>query len=327
MAILNLIDSMTSLEVARRSSNPDAFTIIETMSMENTMLLELPAIEANDGAVHTGLQRKSYPGGQHRIYDRGVKTTASQTKPFHDWITMLECFSRVDAAKARHSGNPAALYNSEASAFIMGMGVDQADDCIYGNRAVDPAEINGLATRLAVLSDHCVDAGLSGTGSNLTSIYLVAAGPKACHLIYPRGSTSVGVFRQDLNIYEVDDGTGSGATYLAHTDHFIAEYGLSVEHPDAVIRICNIPATLTADQRKALVETVLRQQMNLTKGIVNTILFCNKNIAYQFQRAARELQYVVYPEKDPWGNPVMVVNGLRMRRMDVILDTEDQVTA
>jgi hypothetical protein len=314
---------MTALEVARRSSNPDAFTIIETMSLENTMLLELPASEANDGAVHTGLQRVSYPGGQHRVYDRGVKTASSQTVPFRDWITMLECYSKVDSAKAAHSGNPASLYNSEGMAFLMGMALDQGSDLIYGNTNANPAEINGLATRLGKLDAHCVDAGLGGTGDSLTSIYLVAAGPKAVHLIYPRGSGSVGVKREDKGIQTVSD--GNGGEYEAHVDHFVAEYGLTVEHPDAVIRIANIPATLDRDQRAALVEKVLKMQMNLTKGIVNTVLFANKAMTYEFQRAAREQEYVVFPEKDPWGNPVMMVNGLRMRRMDAILSAESAV--
>jgi hypothetical protein len=311
---------MTALEVARRSSDPDAFTIIETMAMRNTMLLELPVVQANDGAIHTTVQRTTYPGGQHRIYDRGVKTAASQTRPVRDRITMLECFSKVDIAKAEHSGNPQALYNSESQAFIMGMAIDQADDLIYGNEAADPAEINGLATRYMKLGEHCVDPALGAGGTGNTSLYLVSAGVKAAHLIYPRGSTTVGVSRTDDGIMPAYD--SDGGEYRAHVDHFIAEYGLAVEHPDAVIRIPNIPAALTKDQRNELVELVLRQQMELTDGITNQVLFCNKQLLYQIQRAARELEYVVYPEKDPWGNAVMTVNGLRMRRMDAILNTE-----
>jgi hypothetical protein len=325
MATLNVVDSMTALEVARRSSNPDAFTIIETMSMENTMLLELPAVQANDGAIHTSLQRRSYPGGQHRLYNQGVKTRASQTEPIHDRIAILESFSKVDVLLAAHGGNPTALYNSEAMAFLMGMAIDQADDLIYGNSATDPREINGLATRYNALGEYCVDAGLSGTGDNLTSVYLVSAGVKACHLIYPAGSSSVGVSREDLGVETTRD--DEGGEYRAHVDHFTAEYGISIEHPDAVIRIGNIPANMDADQRKILVEKILEMQLNLTKGVVNTVMFCNKGIMYQIQRAARELQYVVFPETDPWGNQVMMVNGLRMRRMDAILMTESEITA
>jgi hypothetical protein len=320
MPTKNLVDQMTALEAARRSSNPDAFTIIETMAMSNTMLQELPAVMANDGAVHTTLVRRSYPGGEHRIYNQGVGKKASQTEPVKDWITILEALSDVDAAQAEHSGNPNALYNSEASAFLVGMGLDQADDLIYGNHTQKPELIDGLATRYPKISDHCIDFG--GTGNGLSSIYLVAAGPNACHLIYPRGSTSVGVQRIDAGIVYADD--GRGRVFRAHRDHFKAEYGIAVVHPDAVIRICSIPVDMTKQQRADLLETVLKHQKRLTKGIVNTALFANSDIIYQIERAGREMQYVVYPDTDIWGKPIAAINGMRLREQDAILSTEDQ---
>jgi len=321
--VKNIVDQMTALEVARRSSNPDAFTIIETMAMTNSMLTELPAIMANDGAVHTTLQRRSYPGGEHRIYNRGVGNRSSQTEPIRNWIAMLEAFSDVDVALAGHSGNPSALYQSEASAFLAGMGIDQANDLVYGNHSHNPAEIDGLAIRYRSLGKHCISFG--GTGNELTSIYLVAAGPQACHLIYPKGSTSVGASRNDLGVNRVKD--SEGKSFMAHTDHFKAEYGIAIAHPDAVIRIANIPIDLTADQRKDLIELVLRHQKKLTKGIVNTILFANEDLIYQIERAGREAQYVVFPESDVWGKPVSSINGLRLRQQDAILSTEGEAVA
>jgi hypothetical protein len=74
-------------------------------------------------------------------------------------------------------------------------------------------------------------------------------------------------------------------------------------------------------------ERILELQMHLTNGVVNQALFCNQNMTYQIQRAAREMQYVVYPEKDPWGNEVMSVNGFRLRRMDVITNGESFAAA
>lgn len=324
MPTRNIVFQMTALEVARRSSDPNAFTIIETMSMTNTMLTELPAIQANDGAVHTHLLRRSYPGGEHRIYNRGVGQRSSQTEPVQDRIAMLEAYSKVDEALARHGGNPQALYQSEAMAFLAGMGLDQADDLIYGSHAQHPDQIDGLALRLSKIDgEHCFDFG--GTGSALTSVYLVAAGPQACHLIYPRGSSSVGVSREDLGVQTTRD--EDSKEYQAHIDHFIAEYGIAIEHPDAVIRIANIPVTLTAAQRSDLIELVLRQQKRLTKGIVNTVLFGNADAIYQIERGGREAQVVVYPDTDMYGKPVVSINGLRIREQDAILSSEDQVTA
>lgn len=325
MAIKNIVDQMTALEVARRSSSPDAFTIIETMAQSNTMLYELPAMEANDGAVHTSLKRLSYPGGEHRMYNQGVGKKSGQTVPQRDHITMLEAFSDVDVALAQHSGNPHALYNSEASAFLIGMGLDQAGEMIYGNNDNNPAEINGLARRYPKLGDHCVSFVENPAGGEFTSAYLIAAGSNACHMIYPKGSKSVGVSREDLGVLRVQDPNDAAKMLMVHSDHFKAEYGIVVAHPDAVIRICNIPLKLTPAQRVELLELILRYQKRLTKGVVNAVLFVNEDLLYQIERAGREAQYVVHPETDPWGKPVSNINGLRIRQQDAILSAEEAV--
>ena len=325
MAVKNLVDSQSALEVARRANNPDAFTIIETMAQSNTMLQEMPAIEANNNAIHNTLLRRSYPGGEHRIYNRGVGRRSSQTEPIEDRICMLEAFSDVDIDLATQSGNPAALYQSEATAFLIGMGLDQADDLIYGNHATNPEEINGLAIRCSKAGDHCVP--FTGKGKGLTSVYLVAAGVHGCHLIYPKGSNSVGVQRIDAGIMYVKDEDDAKKEFRVHRDHFKADYGIVVAHPDAVIRICNIPPNMDKAQRAELIEKILEFQKKLTIGLVNTVLFANQSMIYQIERAGREAQYVVHPETDPWGKPVSSINGLRLRGQDAILFTEDEITA
>jgi hypothetical protein len=324
MAVKNLVDNMTALEAARRSSDPDAFTIIETMAMTTPMLQDLPALEANEGTAHTSLRRLSYPHGERRVYNRGGGGRASQTKPQTDVIAMLEAHSDVDYDMALHSGNPAALYKGEADAFLIGMGEDQADDLVYGSRSADPAQINGLAVRYPkVDAIHCVDFG--GTGNNLTSAYITAPGPNSLHLIYPRGSKSVGVSREDGGLIWVKDQQDAGKEFRAHRDIFKAQYGLAVIHPDAVIRICNIPVDLSKEQRVNLLELILKHQKRLTKGIVNNVLFVNGDLIYQIERAGRESQYVIHPETDPWGKPVTAINGIRIREQDAILPAEERV--
>jgi len=324
MATKNLVDNMTALEVARRSSDPNAFTIIETMAMTNTMLQELPAQEANEGTVHTSLKRLSYPHGEHRVYNRGVGAKSSQTEPQTDVIAMLEAHADVDYDMALHSGNPSALYKSEADAFLVGMGEDQADDMIYGNRSNSEANINGLAARYPkVDGKKCVSFG--GTGNNLTSVYITAPGPNSLHLIYPRGHKSVGVSREDGGLVWAKDTKDPNKEFRAHRDIFKAQYGLAVIHPDAVIRICNIPVNMTKEQRLDLLELILKYQKRLTKGIVNNVLFVNGDIIYQIERAGRESQYVIHPETDPWGKPVTAINGIKLREQDAILSTESQV--
>jgi hypothetical protein len=328
MAIMNLVSAMTALEVARRSSNPDAWTIIELMSMVNTMLRELPAIQANDGAIHSSLIRTSYPHATHRVYNQGVKYAASQTKPQKDKIVILQSYSTVDEKMAQHSGNPAALYDSEAKAFIYGMGEDQADDLIYGSEAQNAAELDGLATRRPYGHEYTVDvnveAGINAAaGEDSTSMYLVAAGQQACHLIYPKGSNSAGVNREDKGIRQHTDAEGN--PYEAHEDLFTAEYGIVIASPDSVIRLMNIPLNLSKAQRAEVIEVVLKHKKKLTKGITNRVAFANEDMMYQIERAAREIELVVKNDEDPWGLEVTQIGDLRLREQDAILSTESLI--
>jgi hypothetical protein len=318
---LNMVDQMTALEVVKRANSPDAYLIVEALIQTNEILRDMPAVQANDGAIHTTLRRTTQPGGQHRMYNQGVGTKASQTKTIQDRITMLEAYAVVDKALAGHGGDVGALRHSEAVAFLNGMGIDQAHDLIYGNFNRDPAEINGLATRLSALDGrNVIDMG--GAGANLTSLYIVAAGPQFCHLIYPRGSTTVGVSRQDLGEQIWKD--ADGKSFQAYVDHFSADYGIVIRHPDAVKRVCNIESTVTPAD---LVDMILAQLRRLPKGASNIVVYANASILNILDKAARDRPNVIYPTTDPWGKPVTMIRDARLRQVDAILDFAEVAVA
>jgi hypothetical protein len=327
----NINSRLSAIEVSRRCSDPDAGTIVESMAMTNTLLQELPATEANEGTTHTFLQRTRYPRGSFVLYDEGIDEEASETKPLTDYCGMLEGRSVVDIRKLSDSGDASGLLNGEAQSFLMGMGEHLAEVSVYGNRAADPRLINGFATRLNKLGlcdwGKCVDSGLKranpGGTSVYTSIYLCAAGTKAVHLIYPKGSPTMGVSRTDAGVQYV---TGSnGKQMRAHVDEFSIKLGIAIENQKALIRICNVPQALTRDEREKLMELILREQLTLTQAMTSPIVLCNQAAAYEIQAAAREKQVVLFAETDPWGRPVEVVNGMRVRRQDSIMSTEEEV--
>ncbi len=320
MAVKNIIDQMTALEAVNRSQQPDAFRIIECMSQTNEMLLDMPAMEANDGTVHVTLRRTSIPGGMHRVYNQGVKTAASQTKTFKDIITMLAAYSIVDKKMVDQSGNPQQLLMTEAIAFLNGMGIDQARDLIYGDSSKEAAEIDGLHKRYVNIEKDSV-VSLGGTGSDLTSVFLVAVGPSLCHLIYPRGSKSVGVNRRDLGEQTRQD--KNGGDFQAYVNLFEADYGISVRDPRAVKRICNIPPDATGAD---IVDKVLTLKRKLPAGSQNIILYANGDILDKIDKAVIHKENVAHTATDPWGREITMIRNIRCRQMDVILNTESQLT-
>jgi len=271
MAVLNMTDQMTALEIARRANAPDPFLIIDLMRLTNEMLIDVPAYEANNGVVNIALQRNIRPMG-------------------------------------------------EASAIIKGMGLTQAETLIYGD-GKKPEEFDGLMARRNRLGDpNVVNAG--GTGNDLTSIYLVAVGKDLFHLIYPKGSKSVGVNRADNGLVHIQDPNDAGKKYPVYQDYFTAQYGISVIVPDAVKRICNIPKDISGD---ALIDLIIDTRYRMPKGASTYAMYSNVEVLVKLDKAARDKGNVVYTKEDPWGKPVTHVRDIRCRQMDVILSTEEAV--
>jgi hypothetical protein len=340
MAVLNMVDQLTAIEAVKRGENPEPYHIIEALSQTNEMLADLPVLEANNGTVHTTLIRNMELNfqGNHRVYNQGVGFKATVTDTIQDRTMMIEAYSVVDKTMADHSGDKAQLRHSEAVAFLNGMGIEQQRCLLYGNFVGDKAEINGFATRLNKLSpatDRNRNVfGMGGaTAGSQTSVYLVAAGPNFCHMIYPRGAASIGVKRDDLGeqIWTQTRGAGGDVTdnkYQALVEHFSLQFGLVIRHPGAVKRICNIDTTtLDTAAGEALVNKVLEIRRLMPAGSANYILYANPTILSLLDYTARERGNVIQTREDPWGKEITHVRDIRCRQVDQLLDTEDIVAA
>ena len=312
-----MIDQMTALELVRRAQSPEPYKIIEIMSLKNEMLIDIPAYECNSGTIHKTVQRTIRPMGEHRIYNQGVGNVATQTIMIEDRTTMLDAYSRVDEKMLQHSGNKNAARQSEAVGIIKGMGLTQADACINAvNKKT--AEFDGLKVRRNKVDNKLVfNAG--GSGNDLTSIYIVAAGPDLFHLLYPQGSKSVGIERQDLGVMHVPEEENPKKTLPMAVEYFSAQYGICVRDPSALIRICNIPKDITGDK---LVDLIIDASYKMSKGASTYVMYSNDSILIKLDKASSNKANVVHTQADPWGKPITHVRNIRCRRMDVILNDE-----
>lgn len=318
MATLNMADQMTALEIARRINAPDPCKIIELLRMTNEMLIDVPAYEANNGTINKSIQRVIKPMGEHRIYNRGVGKAATQTSSIEDRCAIIAEYSQVDADMVDQSGDKAALLMDESAAIIKGMGLTQARTLIYGDGNKDDEFAGLMSRRYKVDGVNTIDAG--GTGNNLTSIYLCAIDRDLFHLIYPKGSKSVGVEREDLGRQHVED--AEGKKYPAYVNYFTAGYGLTIKDPSAVKRICNIPKDMAPDE---LVDLIIETSYKLPKGASTYAMYSNDSILIKLDKSARYKGNVVHNTQDPWGNEIVNVRKIRCRQMDVITSTEEKV--
>lgn len=316
MPTLSMTDQLTALEVMRRANNQDGFHIVELLSQTNEILKDMPVLEANDGTVHNTIVRTSLRGGTHRKYNEGIKPGATTTDTKQDRITMLEDYSIVDKDLAEHSGNVKSLRESEAQAFLAGMGQTQAEELIYGNNARNEAEINGFAVRLSDLANkNVINAG--GTGNRCTSIYVCALGRGFTHLIYPKGRSDCGIKTDDMGVQNWP--LEGGRVMPAYVQFFSTHYGLSVAHPDAVKRICNIDQTTSGDK---IVELILEAMIRLPAGAQTIAIYSNQDALVKIDKAAWTKGNAVFTSTDPWGELITHIRKGRCRRVDAILSTE-----
>jgi len=320
MATLNMTDQMTALELVRRAQAPEPFKIIELMSLTNEMLIDIPAYECNNGTKHITVQRAIGPMGEHRIYNQGVGNAATQTSKVEDGTAILGAYSKVDEIMLQHSGNRNAARQSEAVGIVKGMGLTQANMCINASK-LKTTEFDGLAIRLNKVDNKNVFS-MGGTGSANTSIYLCAVGPDLFHFIYPKGSKTVGVSRQDLGVQHVPDESDPKKTLPMAIEYFEAQYGLSVRHQEAVKRICNIPAGIAPEE---LVDKIIEVRRKLPQGASTYVMYSNADILVKLDKAARDKANVVHTQADPWGKAITHVRDLRCRQMDAILSNEAAV--
>jgi hypothetical protein len=281
----------------------------------------MPFVKCNNGTYHTFTRRVELAGASVRSYYQGTKTVATQTKQFDEPTGMYQAVSEIDADLAEHGGDPNGAQRTEGIGVMNGMGIQQAKNFIYGKRS--PAEKNGVdgfAARLNKIDGEQV-FDMGGTGNNLTSIYLCALGDTFLHGIYPEGKGTAGVqVEHEGKVTALD---GDEGRFQVYRSYYKVQWGIAVENPKSVIRLANINAE-TVDP-EALLDKILSLGRRMPEGASTYVVYGNFSAQDVLDKAAYKKPNVIYPTSDPWGRPLTMIRNFRVRTVEAILDTEEQV--
>ena len=217
-------------------------TIVELLSQNNSILDDMMWKEGNLPTGNRTTVRTALPSVSWRKLNEGTTPSKSTNAQIDDQAAILEAWSEVDVDLAKLNGNTSTYRLSEASSFLEAMGQESAQTLFYGNGATNPEEYTGLATRYNSLSDNnaqqIVDGG--GTGSDNSSVWLVAWGEQTACGIYPKGSVA-GLQHDDHGEVTVQDANGVGTARLrVYQDQFQWKQGLAIKDQRSVSRIANI---------------------------------------------------------------------------------------
>lgn len=332
--ILNMNDQLTQYEVAKRVNQKDA-VVIELFNLENELNIDAPHIPCNRGQVHEVVIRDTYPEAEFHGYNMGSGSAATTFRSKAEGLCYADIYAEVNKKLADDSGDFRAYFSAEAEGIVKGMGRQKAYISLYGDKSANPYQCDGLHTRLKK-GDHVLafETTAAATGKAPTSIYVIAFGRDKFHYIHSPAFGNAGVKKGEPKEVHIETAPrangGTNGKMDVYQSHFEMEFGMAVEHPDSAWRICNVPtdpsywAVDGKAKRERLIDLVLRVQDYLPSGSATAGLYGNIRVKQLVEKAGREIQVAVFSEKDPWGRPVSLINGMRVRRMDVIKNSELQ---
>ncbi|HEJ8121850.1 TPA: hypothetical protein SMI69_003236 [Serratia marcescens] len=320
-------NALTLADHAKRM-DPDGKipAIVELLSQTNPILTDMVYVEGNLQTGHRTTIRTGLPAAAWRLLNYGVQPSKSTTAQVTDSCGMLEAYAEVDKALADLNGNTNAFRLSEDQAFLEAMNQQMAETLFYGDTRINPQRFTGLSARYNDLTaknaQNIIDAG--GTGSNLTSIWLVVWGTNTVHGIFPKGQAA-GLSHKDKGEVTLED--AEKGKYEGYRTHYKWDNGLTVRDWRYVVRIANIDTTkLGADDGPnlaTLMVQALHRIPNLQMG--NAVFYMNRDAAEYLDIQATEKASLAISVKETEGVWWTSFRGVPVRTCDALLSTESQV--
>lgn len=320
----------TLLDLARKlDPNGKIANIAEVMKQYNEVLTDMQWKEGNLPTGEKTTIRTGLPTPTWRKLNYGVQPSKSETTQVVDACGMLEARSEVDKALADLNGNTAEFRFSEDRAQIEGMNQTMAATLFYGDTGVNPERFVGLSARYNAISGsakttaNVLDGG--GRSNDNTSIWLVSWGPLTTYGIYPKGSKG-GLEVRDLGEQVLWDTQTPPGKYQGYTSIYKWMCGLTVRDWRYNARIANISVgALTKDAASgANLIDLMVQAIELLPPVQlgSPVFYCNKTVKSFLRRQMANKTNARLAFAEVMGEHVMAFDGIPVRRVDQILNTE-----
>lgn len=312
--------NLTLQDVAKaHGADGNMMAITEVLEKETSIVEDAPWVEANDVFANLTLRRSGRPSGTWRQLYQGVAAEKSEKIQVRDVIGILETESTPDCEVIDAHKNPAQARNDEDMAFVAGLGETMASAILYSNTITTPEQFTGLAPRLDALATTTNVLNEGGSGSDLTSIFVVDWGLTTAHMLYSRNSMA-GLDIENLGRQRVLD--SSGNSYMAYVSRFKWKAGLAVKNEKSIGRIANIES---AGSSNIFDEDNLITLLNRMTGGPGTRIYMNETVMTQAEIRLKDKSNVNWSVSDGLGGvPLMRFRGVPVRKIDsqILLNTE-----
>lgn len=313
----NILDIST-----RYTSDGTPLPIAEILTRRKPVFNDIPMVEANTTNGHRLAVETELPAAVLRKLNAGVSPSTGRANNVTEATAEFASLGQVDKVLAELSTNPNDFRVKKNGRHIEAIG-QKFEDQFFNGTALTPEGFVGLKERYnslsGVLSRQVISC--SGSGSDLTSIFVVGWGSDSVYGIFAKG-TQAGIQHTDYGDDLVDD--GAGGKYPAYRDWFALQAGLAVEDPRAIVRVCNIDVDALKDAPTPgtdliLVNELIRATHRLEKmESLRPVIYVNRDIMewLDIQAANRTILALKHDELD--GRQVTMFRGIPIRRTDAL---------
>jgi len=313
-----------------------ALPIAELLHKTNPALNDIPFEEANSTTGHKISARQKLPETFLRRINGGVKPSKSGYGSILEGAGLFAALGQVDSKLLQIAGDKATFRLNENKGHIESMGQRFMQSMFYGDPQVIPEDFLGVAPRLDSLaagsntSMQILDAG--GTGTDLTSIYLVGWGAGSVMGFYPHGSQA-GIVHKDMGEELVDD--SEGGKYPAMRDWFELDAGIAVYDYRNIVRIANIDVSDLSSREGAtvgagganLIDLMVIAGEMMNSEDLNPVFYAPRIISTYMRLQISNKANVWLGMKEVAGQRVTAFDGSTVRRTDAISLNETRVIA
>lgn len=254
--------------------------------------------------------RAANPTVQFRDVNGAITASVSTTDNYIEEMALAEHNPWVDNAAI--VGDPLQAVADEALATLDAIEDIFGEGFYYGDRTVNRKSLDGLSTRLLLSSTpdttgQVVSAG--GSGSDLTSIYIVSIGERGLHLFAQSTDTFIkNEFKGDV-MHPTNKTWGKGANVWMRC-------GMVLRTVRAAAQICNIE---TSGSSNILTEDLLWSAFRRVRN--PTHIFASPRGWELFQKVARSAGQIQTGKND-FGQAFFTFGGVPVFMDEMIIETE-----
>lgn len=328
----------------RMDSTGKTAYLVNLMSQNNPMLMEMMAVPCQNGNSFEFTQVVQLPTPVRRSYNQGVAPTmAAVTKQTQTAIEYAD-MARIDDSLSNLNGNREEVRAREVQLHMEAMGQTVASDLFYSNNTTNPTAFTGFAniyntvtTATSQIANNVIDCG--GTLSTNSSIWLIGWGDNQIHTIFPNGHPA-GLQHIDKGLQQAYD--ANGLLFWAWTDWMQWNIGLAIHDWRYAVRACNIDVTLfggasAADLIGILAAMIMKPPViNAGTGPVQTAddptvvmsrfaFYCNRTVYLALDNQARTGTNILLQMQQWAGVPTLTYRGIPIRVSDALTITETRV--